>query len=80
MADEKDEIAVWAVSRWMKVSTVNGAIAINPQLVEQIEAGPAGQFWFTTASGETIKGHVSARLLETEGTIFHDLAQEGRNG
>jgi hypothetical protein len=80
MADEKDEIAAWAVSRWTKVSTVNGAVAINPQLVEQIEREPSGMFVFTFASGEAIKGHVSARLLETEGTIFHDLAQEAKNG
>jgi hypothetical protein len=81
MADEKDEIAAWAVSRWMKVFPHSGtARAVNPALIETIEREPSGMFVFTFASGEAVKGHVSARLLETEGTIFHDLAQEAKNG
>ena len=80
MADEKDEIAAWAVSKWMKVSTTSSAIAINPQLVEQIKLMEDGAFWFQLSSGDMVQGHVSARLLETEGTIFHDLKQEAGNG
>jgi len=80
MADEKDEVAVWAAFKWMKVSTVNGAVAINPKAIQQIEPAPSGAFLFVFAGGEMVQGHVSARLLETEGTIFHDLAQEAKNG